>query len=70
MPRLKDTYNETIRHELKDELGLSSIMQVPKIEKITLNMGVGDAKTNSKLLEAAMDQMAVIATACTSSSTA
>ena len=59
--RLKDKYNETIRHELKDELGLDSIMQVPKIEKITLNMGVGDAKTNSKLLDAAVEQMGQIA---------
>jgi large subunit ribosomal protein L5 len=61
MARLKDQYNEKIRHELKDELGLQSIMQVPRIEKITLNMGVGDAKTNSKLLDAAVEQMGVIA---------
>jgi large subunit ribosomal protein L5 len=61
MARLKDQYNETIRHELKDELGLSSLMQVPRIEKITLNMGVGDAKTNSKLLDAAVEQMGTIA---------
>lgn len=61
MARLKNKYNEEIRPALKEELGLNSIMQVPKIEKITLNMGVGDAKTNSKLLDAAMDQMALIA---------
>ncbi len=59
--RLKTKYNEEIRPALKDELGLSSIMQVPRIEKITLNMGVGDAKTNSKLLDAAVEQMGVIA---------
>ena len=61
MARLKDQYNETIRHELKEELGLTSLMQVPRIEKITLNMGVGDAKTNSKLLDAAVEQMGQIA---------
>jgi large subunit ribosomal protein L5 len=61
MARLKDKYNDEIRGQLKEELGLDSIMQVPKIEKITLNMGVGDAKTNSKLLDAAMEQMAIIA---------
>jgi len=61
MARLKDKYNSEIRPALKEELGLDSVMQVPKIEKITLNMGVGDAKTNSKLLDAAMDQMTLIA---------
>jgi large subunit ribosomal protein L5 len=61
MARLKEKYNDEIRAQLKDELGLDSIMQVPRIEKITLNMGVGDAKTNSKLLDAAMGQMGVIA---------
>jgi large subunit ribosomal protein L5 len=61
MARLKDKYNDEIRPQLKEELGLDSIMQVPRIEKITLNMGVGDAKTNSKLLDAAVEQMATIA---------
>ncbi len=61
MARLKDKYNDEIRPQLKEELGLSSIMQVPRIEKITLNMGVGDAKVNSKLLDAAVEQMGVIA---------
>jgi large subunit ribosomal protein L5 len=61
MARLKEKYNDEIRAQLKDELGLKSVMQVPRIQKITLNMGVGDAKTNSKLLDAAMEQMAIIA---------
>ncbi len=61
MARLKTKYNDEIRPALKEELGLKSIMQVPRIEKITLNMGVGDAKVNSKLLDAAMEQMGVIA---------
>ena len=42
IPRLKTHYNDEIRARLKDELQLESIMQSPKIEKITLNMGVGD----------------------------
>ncbi len=60
-PRLKEQYESEIRPRLKDELGLSSIMQVPKIEKITLNMGVGEAKTDAKQLDAAMDELTIIA---------
>jgi large subunit ribosomal protein L5 len=60
-PRLKDQYENEIRPQLKDELGLSSIMQVPRIEKITLNMGVGEAKTDAKQLDAAMDELTIIA---------
>ena len=47
-PRLKDQYENEIRPRLKEELGLDSIMQAPRVEKITLNMGVGEAKTESK----------------------
>ena len=60
-PRLKRQYEDEIRPALKDELGLSSIMQVPRIEKITLNMGVGEAKTDAKQLDAAMDELTIIA---------
>ena len=59
-PRLKQRFDEA-RAALKDELGYSSIMQVPRIEKITLNMGVGDAKTNAKALDSAMDELTLIA---------
>jgi large subunit ribosomal protein L5 len=59
--RLKDRYSEEIRPALKERFGYSSIMQVPKIEKITLNMGVGEAKQDSKMLEAAQEQLATIA---------
>ena len=52
-PRLKQRYLD-LRPQLQEELGLSSIMQVPKIEKITLNMGVGDAKTDAKALDSAI----------------
>jgi large subunit ribosomal protein L5 len=61
IPRMKEQYENEIRPALKDELGLSSIMQVPKIEKITLNMGVGEAKTDAKQLDAAMDELTIIA---------
>ena len=59
-PRLKDRYSE-LRPELQEELGLSSIMEVPRIEKITLNMGVGDAKTDAKALDSAIEELSIIA---------
>jgi large subunit ribosomal protein L5 len=60
-PRLKEQYEQEIRPRLKDELGLDSVMQVPHIEKITLNMGVGEAKTESKLLDSALEELTTIA---------
>jgi large subunit ribosomal protein L5 len=59
-PRLKEQYASEIRDRLKDELGLSSVMQVPRITKVTLNMGVGEAKTDAKALDAAMEELATI----------
>jgi large subunit ribosomal protein L5 len=61
MARLKDRYNEEIRAALVPKFGYSSLMQAPKLVKVTLNMGVGDAKQDSKMLEAAQDQLATIA---------
>ena len=60
VPRLKSVYEE-LRPHLKEELGVSSIMQVPRITKITLNMGVGEAKTDAKQLDAAIDELTIIA---------
>jgi large subunit ribosomal protein L5 len=60
-PRLKERFDTEIRSRLQGELGLSSIMQVPRVEKITLNMGVGEAKTNAKALENAAEQLTLIA---------
>jgi large subunit ribosomal protein L5 len=60
-PRLKDRYEEEIRPRLKEELGLSSVMQVPRVEKITLNMGVGEAKTESKAMDSAIEELTTIA---------
>jgi large subunit ribosomal protein L5 len=61
VPRLKQRYDETLRASLKDELGYSSIMKVPRVEKITLNMGVGEAKTNAKALDDAIEELTLIA---------
>jgi large subunit ribosomal protein L5 len=61
MARLKDQYNDEIRQQLIERFGYSSAMQAPRIEKITLNMGVGDAKQDTKVLEAATEQLATIA---------
>ena len=59
--RLKTRYEQEIKPELIRRFGYSSSMQAPKIKKITLNMGVGDAKQDSKALEAATEQLATIA---------
>ena len=61
MARLKDRYLDEIRPALMRKFGYSSIMQAPRLEKVTLNMGVGEAKQDSKMLEAAQDQLATIA---------
>jgi large subunit ribosomal protein L5 len=60
-PRLKTAYQQEVRPRLKDELGLSSTMQVPRLQKITLNMGVGEAKTDAKMLDSAIDELTTIA---------
>jgi large subunit ribosomal protein L5 len=59
-PRLKARYEQELRSVLKDELAFSSIMQVPRIEKITVNMGVGEAKTNAKALDSAVEELTTI----------
>jgi large subunit ribosomal protein L5 len=61
MARLKDAYNERIRARLIEKFGYSSPMQAPKLVKITVNMGVGEAKQDAKMLEAAKGQLAAIA---------
>ena len=61
MARLKDRYNDEIRAALVRKFGYSSNMQAPRLTKITLNMGVGEAKQDSKMLEAARAQLADIA---------
>jgi large subunit ribosomal protein L5 len=60
-PRLKTLFEQELRDRLKEELELSSVMEVPHIEKITLNMGVGEAKTDAKQLDAALEELTIIA---------
>jgi len=60
MSRLQTYYRETVVPQLMEELGLSNVMEVPKITKITLNMGVGDAVTDKKVMERATGDMTVI----------
>jgi large subunit ribosomal protein L5 len=59
--RMKTRYLEEIRPQLVERFSYSTIMQVPKVEKITLNMGVGEAKQDSKMLDNALEQLATIA---------
>ena len=61
MARLKDQYNDQIRAALVQRFGYTTPMQAPKLQKVTLNMGVGEAKQDSKMLEAAREQLATIA---------
>ena len=59
-PRLKATYDERIRAQLMTDLGLGNIMEVPRLEKIVVNMGVGDAVAQAKLLDGAVADLAII----------
>jgi large subunit ribosomal protein L5 len=61
VPRLKQHYDDELRDELKDQLGLDTVMQVPRITKITLNMGVGEGKTDAKALDSAIEELTIIA---------
>jgi large subunit ribosomal protein L5 len=61
MARLQKFYKETVINKLKEELGCENIMEVPKITKITLNMGVGEAVGDKKIMENAVSDMAKIA---------
>ncbi|MGQ0433908.1 MAG: 50S ribosomal protein L5 [Microthrixaceae bacterium] len=60
-PRLRAKYDEEIRDALKESLGLSNVMQVPRLEKIVINMGVGDAVGQPSLLEGAVKDLTTIA---------
>jgi large subunit ribosomal protein L5 len=60
-PRLKERFDQEVRSRLREEFSYSSPMKVPSIEKITLNMGVGDAKENARALDKALDELTIIA---------
>ncbi|PIE46954.1 MAG: 50S ribosomal protein L5 [Gammaproteobacteria bacterium] len=61
MARLKSLYDDKLKQQIKEELGLQNVMEVPKITKITINMGVGGAAQDKKVLEGALADMTVIA---------
>jgi len=61
IPRLKERYQDELRTQLKEELGFRSLMRVPRVSKITLNMGVGEAKTETKALDSAIEELTTIA---------
>ena len=61
MARLQEFYNETVRNQLMDEFGFKNVMQVPHIEKITLNTGVGEAVRDKKLIQNVVSDMEQIA---------
>jgi large subunit ribosomal protein L5 len=60
-PRLKQRFDQDVRGRLKEEFEYSSPMKVPRIDKITLNMGVGDAKVNARALDKAIEELTIIA---------
>jgi large subunit ribosomal protein L5 len=59
--RLKEKYQKEVRKVLQDEFGIKNVMAIPKIEKVVLNMGVGEAIANSKVLDSAVDELTTIA---------
>ena len=59
-PRLKERYNQQIRSRLQQELGFPNPNQVPRLDKVVLNMGVGDALKDGRMLEAAVDDLTII----------
>ena len=60
-PRLKETYNKTITKQMMKEFGYKSFMQIPRLEKIVVSMGVGEAIVNKKILEASVNELGLIA---------
>jgi len=59
-PRLKEKYDSELSAQLKDQLGLDNVMQVPRLAKIVVNMGVGDATQDGKLIDAAVGDLRII----------
>jgi len=60
LSRLKDLYMDEIREQMMKKFGYKNIMQVPKLDKIVVNMGIGEARENEKILDAAARDMAII----------
>ena len=64
VPRLKTRYAKELREQLRTELGLGNVMQVPNLAKIAINMGVGQATQQSSLLDGAVADLTLIAANC------
>src|SRR5690606_9141286 len=60
-PRMLDLYEKTVRAKLKEQFGYKNVMETPKIEKIVINMGLGDAVANPKLIDSAVSELGAIA---------
>ena len=60
MPRLKDLYWEQVVPALQEELGYQNVMQIPRLEKIVVNIGMGEALQNAKALDAAVGDLTII----------
>ena len=60
MPRLKDLYKNEAMQALQAKFGYKNVMQIPKLEKVVINMGVGEAKDNAKALDSAVEELIVI----------
>lgn len=60
MANLKKLYNEKIKPQVQKDLGLKNVMQVPKLEKVVINMGLGEALQNGKLIDAGVEQLRLI----------
>jgi large subunit ribosomal protein L5 len=58
--RLKDIYKDVVFKALMEKFQYTNVMQVPKLSKVTINMGLGDAKDNAKLMETAVEELAII----------
>ena len=58
--RLKETYNEKVFNALVEKFGYKNVMEVPKLEKVTINMGLGEAKDNAKVMESAVAELGQI----------
>ena len=59
-PRLKEMYRGEVRKKLQDEFKIENVMAIPKVEKVVLNMGVGEAIQNMKVLDTAVEELATI----------
>ena len=61
MPRIKERFRDEVVPQLREELGLRNVMEVPRLDKIVVNMGVGDALRDARMLDAAVEDLTIIA---------